>query len=149
MYHTLSQLDPNLLSLTGVIATILAVIFALGAFNNSRTRKKHMMELEKSQRQEQAMHFRPTKSHLPSRSASPSRSSSPAKSSSPRSSTPPAGPRAAPRAAPVAKASTPPEETIEKKASDTPVLFRKVRLDGGDDFVDSVKEEDQELYVWE
>ena len=145
MYHILSQLDPNLLSLTGVIATILAVIFALGAFNNSRTRKKHMMELEKSQRQEQAMHFRPTKSHLPSRSSSPSPSSSSVKSSSPRSSTPPA----APRAAPVAKASTPPEETIEKKASDTPVLFRKVRLDGGDDFVDSVKEEDQELYVWE
>lgn len=74
MNLTLAQIDPNLLSVTGVIATILAVIFALGAYTNSRTRKKHMLELEKSQRQEQAMHFRPAKSHLPGRSSRASHS---------------------------------------------------------------------------
>jgi hypothetical protein len=141
------QIDPNLLSVTGVIATVLAVIFGLGAFSNSRSRKRHMIQLEKAQRQEQALHFRPAKSHLPMRSTLPGRSAAPAtgtaasKSTNPHASTP--------RPAPVAKVSTPPEKTTETKASEKPVLFRKVRPDGLDQPQKAGVDEDQELYVWE
>lgn len=137
------QIDPNLLSVTGVIATILAVIFGLGAFSNSRSRKRHMIELEKAQRQEQALHFRPAKSHLPARSNHPARSTAPqpAKSAHPHSSTP--------RAAPVATASTPPQKASEGKTLEKPVLFRKVRPDGLDQPAKVGTDEDQELYVWE
>lgn len=106
-----------------------------------------MLELEKAQRQEQALHFRPAKSHLPNRSTSPERSTSPAtsnsqgKNSRPQTSTP--------RAAPIAKASTPPQKMLEPKASEKPVLFRKVRPDGLDQQMNAVPDEEQEIYVWE
>lgn len=141
MNMILSQIDPNLLSVTGVIATILAVIFALGAFTNSRSRKKHLVELEKAQRQEQAMHFRPAKSHLPTRSSKPSTSSVPLAVSAAKASIP--------QAAPLAKISTPPEKSSGQDIPEKQVLFRKVRLDGGDQRIDTLKDEDQELYVWE
>lgn len=145
MQNLLAQIDPNLLSVTGVIATILAVIFGLGAFYNSRTRKKHLLELEKAQRQEQAMHFRPAKSHVPGRSVHPGRSRGPTHPSS--SSSAPAK-ASTPRAAPVAKSTTPPESTPKKSSTGKQVLFRKVRPDGVDSKLESPNE-DQELYVWE
>jgi hypothetical protein len=139
METILLQLDPNLLSVTGVIATVLAVIFALGAFNNSRSRKKHMLEMEKAQKQEHSIHFRPAKSHLPGRSNSPGRSSAPKATSSSEST---------PRAAPIAKSSSLPKEESEKKASDKQVLFRKVRPDGLDQQI-KADDDEQETYVWE
>lgn len=145
MQNLLAQLDQNLLNVTGVIATILAVIFGLGAFYNSRTRKKHMQELEKSQRQDQAMHFRPAKSHVPGRSSHPGRSRGPVHSAS-SSSVP--SKSSTPRAAPVAKISTPPEPTTKQSAADKQVLFRKVRPDGVEPQLESPNE-DQDLYVWE
>ncbi|MDA3875171.1 MAG: hypothetical protein PF795_14580 [Kiritimatiellae bacterium] len=146
MQNLLAQIDQNLLNVTGVIATILAVIFALGAFYNSRTRKKHLQELEKAQRQEQAMHFRPAKSHVPGRSGHPGRSRGPVYSSPSSSSVP--SKASTPRAAPVAKSSTPPEPTPKKSSGDKQVLFRKVRPDGVEPQLESPNE-DQELYVWE
>lgn len=132
------QIDPNLLSLTGVIATVLAVIFGLGAFSNSRSRKRHVIELEKAQRQEQALNFRPAKSHLPGRSVVPALTS---EDSSPHRSTP--------RAAPVAKVSVHEEKKLESIPSDKPVLFRKVRPDGLEQPDKAGMGADQELYVWE
>lgn len=140
------QIDPNLLSVTGVIATILAVIFALGALSNSRSRKKHMLELEKAQKEENAMHFRPAKSHLPSRSSGPNHSSRPAKSASARDEV---TPEKAPRAAPVAKSSSHSEDAVSAQTSDQPSLFRKVGPDGRDHEFSGMEDEDQELYVWE
>lgn len=142
-YLFLGQIDPNLMSLTGVIATVLAVIFALGAFYNSRNRRKHMEELEKAQKQEQLIHFRPAATHHPGRSTRPSVSAS-------------AGRTSPSRTAPVAKAvsdSTKPKASggvaeSGKKASAKPVLFRKVRPDGGEREVEPV-DEGEEHYVWE
>lgn len=142
----LGQIDPNLMSLTGVIATILAVIFALGAFYNSRNRRKHMEELERSQKQEPPMHFRPAATHYPGRSSRPSRSSRPgaASASSPA--------RTAPVAKPASESSKPDasrgKEKTVKEATAKPVLFRKVRPDGMERGVEP-DEEDEELYVWE
>ncbi len=158
MQPTLAQIiNTDFLGVTGVIATILALIFGLGAFTNSRTRKKHMRELEKSQRQDQPMQFRPAKSHRPGRSSLPSRSSVPPHKSSPRASSakistsPNASSRrsSTPRPAPVAKSSTPPDKIAEGKKSEKPVLFRKVRPDGLDQQVESTLDEDKEKYIWE
>jgi len=162
MNSTLAQLDPNLLSLTGVIATILAVIFAVGAYYNSRTRKKHLMELERAQKQEQAMHFRPMKpphpaarSALPSRSTLPHQTSGTSRSSVPRASSPRSS---TPKAAPVAKASSRPAEAkkeMEKKPDsasssvETPQLFRKVRPSGAADLAPESDRDDQDEYIWE
>ncbi len=159
MHLTIAQIiNTDLLGVTGVIATVLALIFGLGAYTNSRTRKRHMQELEKSQRQDQAMQFRPAKSHRPGRSSHPSRSTVPPhKSTSPRASSPRAStsPKSSsrrsstPRPAPVAKSSTPPEQVANPKKSDKPVLFRKVRPDGLDQQVDTSSDEDKEKYMWE
>ncbi|MDF3129091.1 hypothetical protein P0Y35_07780 [Kiritimatiellaeota bacterium B1221] len=158
MYLSLAQIiNTDFLGVTGVIATVLALIFGLGAYTNSRTRKRHMQELEKSQRQDQSMQFRPAKSHRPGRSTHPARSSVPPHKSSPRASSPRAStsPKSSsrssstPRPAPVAKSSTPPEDLVNPKKSDQPVLFRKVRPDGLDQQVDVSSDEDQEKYMWE
>jgi hypothetical protein len=146
MHTLLSQLPSNLLSVTGVIATILAVIFGLGAFYNSRTRRKQLLELEKAQRHEQTMHFRPSKSHMPGRSNHPGRSRGAPPSSSPSSSS--TSKISTPRAAPVAKISTLPDESKKKEAPEKQVLFRKVRPDGVESELESPSK-DQEPYVWE
>lgn len=151
-----AQIDPNLLSFTGVIATILAVIFGIGAFYNSRTRKKHLMDLERAQK-EQPMHFRPAKSShpaarsaLPARSTKPHHTSGPHRSSSPRASTP--------KAAPLAKSSSLPDSSpkqSDKKDSpapaalDAPALFRKVRPSGVADMDLPSDNEENVEYHWE
>ena len=145
--YFLAQID-QLLSLTGVIATILSVIFGIAAFYNSRTRKKHLIEFENAQKRENRMHFRPAKSTPPTaRSSLPSRSTSPPHETS-----------SAPKAAPVAKSfsdeeipSVQPKETSEPKApaKEAPQLFRKVNPSGGTHRDEDAETHDRESYVWE
>jgi hypothetical protein len=148
-----AQINQGLLSLTGVIATILSVIFGVAAFYNSRTRKKHLKELERAQKQEHAIHFRPAKSSHPgSRSTSPSRSSRPHQSSGLHQTDRTAS--AAPRAAPVAKVYADPEKPAASfepiaPAKDVRPLFRKVNPSGSaNNGVDSETDE-KDHYVWE
>jgi hypothetical protein len=159
MMFILAQID-QALGLTGVIATILAVIFGIAAYYNSRTRKKHLLELERSQKQDQPMHFRPAKSshpasrsNRPALSGKPHQSSGPGRTTSPRASTP--------KAAPVAKSSSLPEmspKKSEKKSEpapssspqkETPQLFRKVRPTGSAEPDLSGDSDEQDEYVWE
>jgi len=151
-----AQIDQNLLSLTGVIATILSVIFGIAAFYNSRTRKKHLQDLERSQKQEHAIHFRPaTPSSNASRSSHPSRSSKPYQSNSAYFSDQPSS---APKAAPVAKPAQPTEKRFESSvdkpgaaasSKDTPALFRKVKPTGSGKSDLDPKTDDKDTYVWE
>lgn len=52
-------MNPELLGTTGVIATILSVIFALAAYWNSRQRALHHDRLEKERKPQESLHFRP------------------------------------------------------------------------------------------
>jgi len=151
--NSLAQIDPNLLSVTGVIATILAVIFGLGAFYNSRTRRRHLAEMEKAQRQEQPMHFRPAKSHPASRSVGRSRGPHVRASASTSRAPVSAGRASTPREAPVAKASSIPKgrsstPAKSSKMDDKQNIFRKVRPDGID-LQDSKSSPTEETYAWE
>ena len=156
--YLLAQIDQSLLSITGVIATILSVIFGIAAFYNSHTRKKHLKELERAQKQEHAMHFRPAKSsHPAARPGSSSRSSLPHQSSSLHGT----GGRASPpvaKAAPVAKSA--PQE--EKSSSnhfehkdfaptdrDSRPLFRKVKPSSAGNPELDLERDEKDHYVWE
>ncbi len=52
-------MNSDLLGTTGVIATILSVIFALAALWNSRQRQMHVRQMEMENKKEEKMHFRP------------------------------------------------------------------------------------------
>jgi len=69
-----TDMNSDLLGTTGVIATILSVIFALAALWNSRQRKLHLRQMEQENKKEEKMHFRPPPSS-PIASAHPSVSS--------------------------------------------------------------------------
>lgn len=155
--YLLAQIDQSLLSITGVIATILSVIFGIAAFYNSHTRKKHLKELERAQKQEHAMHFRPAKSSHPgARPGASSRSSLPHQSSSVHG-TGRASPPVA-KAAPVATSAPHVEKSssnhFEKTESGSPSrdsrpLFRKVKPSGtGNPELDTERDE-KDHYVWE
>jgi hypothetical protein len=148
--YIIAQINPDLLGVTGVIATILAVIFGFAAFYNSRTRKKQLLELERSQKKEQAMHFRPVGSlHQTSRSIVPSHSSLPHASSgkhpansSPRASTPRTSSHRSSK-----DAHSPGDDLKTSSKPNTPNLFRKVRPNGVAEAESGRKEQDE--YIWE
>jgi len=147
-----AQIDQNLLSVTGVIATILSVIFAIAAFYNSRTRKKHIQELERAQKQGHAIHFRPSKSShsgLSSRTQRLSQSSGPAQEDRPQP---------APRAAPVAQSAPPApakraaetqKSDVEASETETKSLFRKVGPSGIGSIESNDEADEQDDYIWE
>lgn len=60
-------MDMNALSYTGVIATILSVVFAVAAFWNSHIRRKHMERLSKQTEQNAMPHvnFKPVPANTP------------------------------------------------------------------------------------
>jgi hypothetical protein len=129
----LAQAGTQHLDVIGVVATILSVIFALGALYNSMHRKKHLQELEKAEKDHSRMRFRP-----PSKSSLPLTVSDPEEKAVAK--TPPQ------KAQTVKEVSTPaPKETTKIE----PVLFRQVRLSGAQELTDISSEPDDETYVWE
>ena len=154
--HIFAQIDQSLLSYTGVIATVLSVIFGVAAFYNSRTRKKHIIELEKAQKQENRMHFRPAKStSTVSRPAVSTRSTPPHQSSNVHGADRVSS--SAPKAAPVAKSfqdsdipSVEPKEKSEPHSPKEPApFFRKVRPSGSSSDNSEYEKHDKENYIWE
>ena len=115
-------MDSNTLSMTGVIATVLATIFAAAAMWNSYQRRKHMALLEKSQKTEAPMRFRPAPAHPPSSSTLPGQSSLP-------------------------KILAPQAPQVAREAPAKAVLFRQVRP-GGERLPEDIEEE-KAGYVWE
>jgi hypothetical protein len=112
-------MDSNTLSMTGVIATVLASIFAAAAMWNSYQRRKHIAFLEKSQKTEAPMRFRPAPALSPTASTLPGQSSLP-------------------------KVAAP---QLAREAPAKAVLFRQVRP-GGERLPEDIEEE-KAGYVWE
>jgi len=127
MSPVIAQVDT--MGVTAVIATILSVIFAAGAFYNSMQRRRHLDDAKKAEKEEPKMRFRP-----PSRSTLPTASAGPDGSAS-------ASSEAAPVKVGLASAS-------KRSSGGSESLFRQVRPFGSQDGL-MTEDADEDGYVWE
>ena len=125
----IAQVDT--MGVTAVIATILSVIFAAGAFYNSMHRKRNQEAAEEVEKEETKMRFRP-----PSRSTLAIASKEADSSSGPSASSEP-GP------VKVSLAST-----SSRSSGGSESLFRQVRPYGSQDGL-VTDDADEDGYVWE